>query len=186
MMKRHTKTIFQAAGVARRCCGMLASPAVAQRDPAYQAARSSGQVGEKMDGYLGIVGAATPALDALVKDLNIKRKAVYTQGASGAGVSVEEFAFGAGCKNIGHRRGREIPGPRRRLADPHRRCPAARRPLPVRARKGRDRPNSGPLRAGRSGRPFVSAPRLTRRHPRLRRRLAWLPLSVAVFPKFCG
>jgi uncharacterized protein YdbL (DUF1318 family) len=99
MMKRHTRAIFQAAA-SLAVLGMLASPAVAQRDPAYQSARSAGQVGEKMDGYLGIVGASTPALEALVKDLNIKRKAVYTQGASGAGVSVEEFAFGAGCKNI--------------------------------------------------------------------------------------
>ena len=95
----NSRTFFHAAA-ALAVLSMSAAPALAQRDPAYQAARSSGQVGEKMDGYLGIVAAATPALDAMVKDLNIKRKAVYTQGATGAGVSVEEFAFGAGCKNI--------------------------------------------------------------------------------------
>src|SRR3546814_18151873 len=32
-------------------------PAMAQRDPAHDAARSSGQIGEKMDGYIGIVDA---------------------------------------------------------------------------------------------------------------------------------
>jgi uncharacterized protein YdbL (DUF1318 family) len=53
-----------------------------------------------MDGYLGIVGAATPALSKLVDDLNIQRRAVYTKSATASGVSVEEFAFGAGCKNI--------------------------------------------------------------------------------------
>ena len=37
----------------------IAAPAFAQRDPAYEAARSQGRVGEKMDGYLGIVGAAS-------------------------------------------------------------------------------------------------------------------------------
>ena len=36
--------------------GGFSTAAMAQRDPAYEAARSSGQVGEKMDGYLGIVG----------------------------------------------------------------------------------------------------------------------------------
>lgn len=98
-MKMQRNMIFHAVA-ALAALGMLASPALAQRDPAYQAARTAGQVGEKMDGYLGIVGAVTPALEAMVKDINIKRKAVYTQGASGAAVSVEEFAFGAGCKNI--------------------------------------------------------------------------------------
>jgi uncharacterized protein len=35
-----------------------ATPALAQRDPAYAAARAAGKVGEQADGYLGIVGAA--------------------------------------------------------------------------------------------------------------------------------
>ena len=99
MIKFQSNTVLKAAA-ALALLGLVAAPAAAQRDPAYQAARTAGQVGEKMDGYLGIVGAATPALTALVNDLNIKRKAAYTQGATGAGVSVEEFAFGAGCKNI--------------------------------------------------------------------------------------
>lgn len=98
-MNRQMKHLFQA-GAALAALAMVASPALANRDPAYQAARSSGQVGEKMDGYLGIVGSASADVDKMVKDLNIKRKAVYTQGAQGSGVSVEEFAFGAGCKNI--------------------------------------------------------------------------------------
>ena len=88
------------AAAAIAALGLVAAPAAAQRDPAYQAARDAGQVGEKMDGYLGIVGAATPALTKMVNDLNIQRKAVYTKGASGAGVTVEDFAFGSGCKNI--------------------------------------------------------------------------------------
>jgi len=99
MIKFQSNTVLKAAA-AIAALGLVAAPASAQRSPEYQAARTAGQVGEKMDGYLGIVGAATPALTALVNDLNIKRKAAYTQGATGAGVSVEEFAFGAGCKNI--------------------------------------------------------------------------------------
>jgi uncharacterized protein YdbL (DUF1318 family) len=77
--------------------GAIASPAMAQRDPAYAAARSSGQVGEKMDGYLGIVGAGTPALRDMVDDLNIKRKAVYAQKAQAQHATVEEYAFTSGC-----------------------------------------------------------------------------------------
>jgi uncharacterized protein len=80
--------------------GVMASgTALAQRDPAYAAARSAGQVGEQPDGYLGIVGAATPELRALVSKINIQRKAAYTQGAQ-AGSTVEQFAFVSGCNLI--------------------------------------------------------------------------------------
>ena len=71
--------------------------AFAQRDPAYAAARAAGQVGEKMDGYLGIIGAATPALRAMVDDLNIKRKAVYAEKAQAQHATLEEYAFTSGC-----------------------------------------------------------------------------------------
>ena len=98
-MKKQAHTLFHAAA-ALAALALVAAPAAAQRDPAYQAARTAGQVGEKMDGYLGAVGSIPAEVDKIIKDLNIKRKAVYTQGAQGAGVSVEEFAFGAGCKNI--------------------------------------------------------------------------------------
>lgn len=67
------------------------------RDPAYAAARASGQVGEKMDGYLGLVGGGSPALRALVDDLNIKRRAVYAQKAQAQHATMEEYAFTSGC-----------------------------------------------------------------------------------------
>jgi len=90
-------TIAVAAAVA---LGGIAGTAYAQRDPAYAAARSSGQVGEKMDGYLGIVGAASPALQAMVRDINIKRRAVYAQKAQAASATLEEYAFTSGCLAI--------------------------------------------------------------------------------------
>lgn len=78
-----------------------AAPAIAQgRDPAYAAARAAGQVGEKMDGYLGIVGAATPSLRALVDDINIKRKAAYAAKAQANNATVEEYALTSGCQLI--------------------------------------------------------------------------------------
>jgi uncharacterized protein len=74
--------------------------AYAQRDPAYQAARSEGLIGEMPTGYVGYVSAPSAAIDALVKDINIKRKQVYTEQALTNGVTVEEFAFRNGCRLI--------------------------------------------------------------------------------------
>ena len=83
--------------------GATASSAVAQRDPAYQSARASGLVGEKADGYLGYVAAPSPAIKALVEDINIKRKAAYSKEAMANGATVEEMAFRNGCRLIGER-----------------------------------------------------------------------------------
>jgi len=79
---------------------VLATPALAQRDPAYAEARASGEVGEKMDGYLGVVGAGSGQVRAMVNDLNIKRKAVYAQQAQAQHATVEEYAFTSGCLAI--------------------------------------------------------------------------------------
>lgn len=87
--------------------GLLASPALAQRDPAYDAARSAGQVGEKMDGYLGIVGAGTPELQRIVSDINIKRRALYADKARAANATLEEYALTAGCLAIAKTRSGE-------------------------------------------------------------------------------
>jgi len=79
---------------------VIAAPALAQRDPAYAAARAAGQVGEKMDGYLAVVGAPTHSLKTMVDDINIKRKAVYAQQAQAQHATVEEYALTAGCLAI--------------------------------------------------------------------------------------
>lgn len=70
------------------------------RDPAYAAARASGQVGEKMDGYLGFVGTPSAALRAVVDDINIKRKAAYAAKAQAHNATVEEYALSSGCQLI--------------------------------------------------------------------------------------
>jgi len=98
-MNRVWKSIA-ASGIA---AGLLVSaPASAQRDPAYESARSSGQVGEKMDGYLGIVGSPNVNLQRVVSDINIKRRALYSQRAQAAtpSVTLEEYALTAGCLAI--------------------------------------------------------------------------------------
>jgi uncharacterized protein len=77
-----------------------AAPALAQRDPAYAAARSAGQVGEQPDGYIGVVGAGSAELRALVSNINIQRKAAYTTRAQASGATVEQLAFTSGCNLI--------------------------------------------------------------------------------------
>lgn len=94
--------------------GAVAAPAAAQdRDPAYAAARAAGQVGEKPNGYLGIVGNPTPALQALVDENYNRRRAVYTERALAQRVTVEEFAITAGCLAIS----RTQPGERYQAPD---------------------------------------------------------------------
>lgn len=75
-------------------------PALAQRDPAFDAARASGQVGEKVDGYVGIVGAETTELRRIVNDINIKRRAVYAERAQANNATIEEYALTIGCQQI--------------------------------------------------------------------------------------
>lgn len=77
-----------------------AGAAWAQRNPAYAAARSAGQVGEKTDGYLGFVTPPSTEVRHLVDDLNIKRRAVYSEKAQAAAATVEEYAFTSGCRLI--------------------------------------------------------------------------------------
>ena len=80
---------------------VLVAPAMADgRDPAYAAARAQGAVGEKVDGYLGLVGPGNPALRRMVEDLNIRRKAVYAEHAQAQHATVEEYAFTSGCRLI--------------------------------------------------------------------------------------
>lgn len=98
-MNSVTKTVLAIAAAAT-AIGGLATPAFAQRDPAYAAARSAGQVGERMDGYLGIVVAETPVLRRIVNDINIKRRAVYSERAKATNATIEEYAFTAGCQAI--------------------------------------------------------------------------------------
>lgn len=92
---------------------VMIAPAQAQRDPAYAAARSNGSVGEQIDGYLGIVGAATPALQDLVNDINIRRRAVYSEKAKENQATVEAFATTAGCQAIA----RTVPGEKYQAPD---------------------------------------------------------------------
>jgi len=75
----------------------IPAPVHSQRDAEYAAARATGRIGEKADGYLGIVGRGTPMLGRVVNDINIKRRALYTERAQLKHVTLEKYAFLLGC-----------------------------------------------------------------------------------------
>jgi hypothetical protein len=91
----------------------IAAPVQAQRDPAYAAARANGSIGEQTDGYLGIVGAATPELQRLVSDINIRRRAIYAEKAQENNATLEQYATTSGCQAIA----RTVPGEKYQAPD---------------------------------------------------------------------
>ena len=68
------------------------------QDSLVEQARAAGQVGEQADGYLGIVSTATPDLKSRVDQINIKRRALYTQSASERDVTVDAMAAATACE----------------------------------------------------------------------------------------
>ncbi|MEM9599425.1 MAG: YdbL family protein [Pseudomonadota bacterium] len=65
------------------------------------AAKTRGEVGEQIDGYLGIVSAAASAdVRAAVNEINIGRKQVYTRLARDQNVRIEVVARLTGEKQI--------------------------------------------------------------------------------------
>lgn len=79
---------------------LLAAPALAQAaDPVVETAREAGTVGEQSDGYLGIRGGGTPDLVKRVNQINIQRRAVYTDTASAkSGVTVVDVGAATACQ----------------------------------------------------------------------------------------
>ena len=65
-------------------------------------AKARGEIGEQIDGYLGVVDGASPsaAVKNAMREINIARKAVYTEAASGSGQPASVFAQLTGEKQI--------------------------------------------------------------------------------------
>lgn len=77
----------------------VASAAYAQAaDPAVEAARAQGAVGEQADGYLGFAKSPSGDIKSRVDAINIKRRAFYTDLAAKRGVTVQEVAAATGCE----------------------------------------------------------------------------------------
>ncbi len=74
---------------------LFAGPVVAQ--DAVLAARASGIVGERYDGYLGAAGVLSPSLRTQVGVINIKRRALFSDLASRRGVTAGDVGVAAAC-----------------------------------------------------------------------------------------
>ena len=72
--------------------------ALAQDPAAIIAARRAGLIGERFDGYVGLVNPNAPAeLRRQVSALNIRRRSLYSNLAARKGVSPEEVGITAAC-----------------------------------------------------------------------------------------
>ena len=76
---------------------LAAGPALAQT-PAVDAARASGIVGERYDGYMGFAAPGAGAVRSQVATINIRRRALYSNLAASRGVSPQDVGVTAGCQ----------------------------------------------------------------------------------------
>ena len=60
--------------------------------------RSTGQAGEQADGYLGLVDTAPADVRAQMEQVNIQRRAAYTQLAAQRNATIEEVAAATACQ----------------------------------------------------------------------------------------
>ena len=80
---------------------LLLLGAVAANAATLGDAKSAGQIGESVDGYLHLVDNNAPdEVKALVKDVNNKRRAKYQSIARKRGVEVQDVATLAGAKLV--------------------------------------------------------------------------------------
>lgn len=92
------RNIFLALAVAS--LANVSAPAAHAGNPQLETAISAGQVGERIDGYLGVVGSADPAIVRKVQEINNKRRALYEQLSEQTGTTVAQVARVTGEKRI--------------------------------------------------------------------------------------
>jgi uncharacterized protein len=91
-------SVVRFAAVVLLSLGLCAAPALAA---SLGEAKAAGQVGEKIDGFLGVVDANAPAdVRALVDQVNAERGAKYAEIAQKQGASIDAVAKIAGEKLI--------------------------------------------------------------------------------------
>jgi uncharacterized protein YdbL (DUF1318 family) len=88
-----TRTLFLIAAIS----ALFADPAVAQ-ESAVAAAIQSGQVGERYDGYLGVVSGGSPQLQRQVAAINIHRRKLYTDLGERRNVTTELVGMATACQ----------------------------------------------------------------------------------------
>ncbi|PKP81050.1 MAG: DUF1318 domain-containing protein [Alphaproteobacteria bacterium HGW-Alphaproteobacteria-18] len=83
--------------------GVSAMQASAQGNSQIETARSTGVIGERIDGYLGVVGSADAEIVRQVQDINNRRRALYEKTAAETGTTVQQVARIAGEKQLAER-----------------------------------------------------------------------------------
>lgn len=97
---QHKPVAMLAGGLALAVLAVSAPASAQQRDPAYAAARASGQVGEKTDGFLGYPVPPSAEVRKIGEDINIKRREVYAQKAAAQKATIDDYGFTSGCQLI--------------------------------------------------------------------------------------
>lgn len=106
----------------------FAAPAVAQSSPALSQARQAGAIGERFDGYMGVVAGTSEEVRRQVGAVNIRRRTLYIGLASRRRVTVDAVGIATGCELL---RGVKV-GEAYMLADGtwRRRAPGEAPPVP--------------------------------------------------------
>jgi uncharacterized protein YdbL (DUF1318 family) len=79
----------------------VSAPTASAGDPVIDAAKAEGIVGERADGYLGLVtGDAAPNVQRRVNEINAKRRALYERLARETGTTIEEVGYITGEKQF--------------------------------------------------------------------------------------
>ncbi len=74
------------------------APAAFAQTPVVDAARAAGTIGERYDGYIGIVSPVSGQIRSQVATLNIRRRSLYSSLAARKGASPQEVGITAGCQ----------------------------------------------------------------------------------------
>ena len=93
--------------------GLMLTAPVAAQSPSLTQAIAAGQVGERYDGYMGVVGSAPQAVERQVRGINIQRRNLYIQLSQRRNVSPDLVGMTAGCELLS----RLPPGEAYMLAD---------------------------------------------------------------------
>ena len=76
---------------------LLAASPVAAQSPNLAAAIQAGQVGERYDGYMGVVGEPSPDLRRQVAAVNLRRRNLYIELAARRNVTADVVGLTTGC-----------------------------------------------------------------------------------------
>jgi uncharacterized protein YdbL (DUF1318 family) len=75
-----------------------AAAPVGAQSPGIGEAIAAGQVGERYDGYMAVIGSASPQLTRRVNAVNLRRRNLYIQLSARRNVSPDLVGMAAGCQ----------------------------------------------------------------------------------------